>query len=193
MNVTEPILAFRSWYLQREPHAPPFVDGRRARGYFKPTQVDDWLATHVDKPRPSKPRKLQPVGTLRSLNQSVWTGRAAHFRCQHGHEVPVQGCGCGLYAVLTLAEVEDWGGHIRGAVICWGRVIIHGTEGLRAEYMRIVALARTGNTKTKVKDPDGVAARAAARLYGVPLVDVANLELVGREHGKPVTWEYRFQ
>src|SRR4051794_26823443 len=97
-------------------------------------------------------------------------------RRRPSHRPPAPDCMCGIYA---LADPEDrrlhgWDDQIVGAITAWGDIELHRT-GFRAEQAEVVALAG-----------EGAAAEAAARRYGVPLVERAQLPVVAREHGRPI-------
>ena len=57
------------------------------------------------------------------------------------HPVPAPDCECGFYAYGTAEAAERNPGtrYVEAVVSCWGRVIA-GTQGVRAEHARIVAL-----------------------------------------------------
>ena len=195
MNVTEPILGFRSWFVEKEAKTPSevtIIGGLRRSRYADDPALDAWLKERQTKRSPElTERKARPrpeTGTLRSLNNAVWRGPVAHFKCRkpEGHTTPARECSCGLYASLSASDLGDWGGNVHGAVIAWGHVILHGTEGFRSEYQRIVAIAPAAAYTVE----RGLL-RRASQIYGVPLVALDQLTMVGGEHGRPITWEYK--
>lgn len=115
-----------------------------------------------------------------------------HFECRCGalelvprHDLPTMKSSCGLYANLAPPGVIPFAddGWAMGAVIAWGRVILHGTEGFRAEWMQIVALS----------GGKGRGAKIAAERLGVPCVPLDQLETVGREFGHQIGWRYTWK
>lgn len=196
--MNHPVLGFRSWFVEKEPKTPRELIAPSVRGkYHDDPILDAWFKERMQGTKrtpelseePKKQRPRPPVGSLRSLNSAVWRGPVAHFRCRkpEAHVAPDRTCSCGLYANLSVTDLGSWGGNVHGAVIAWGHVIVHGTEGFRSEYQRIVALAPVAEYKV-----DRALLRKAAQLYGVPLVELARLAMVGGEHGRPITWEYHF-
>lgn len=97
---------------------------------------------------------------------------------------PLSDCSCGIYAYhepeRMLCAIAD--GLVGGAVLCWGRVVIH-NEGLRAQFARPLALAAT--KPIFVESPDRNVTRLAAA-YGVPLLTDSHLGLYAREFGESV-------
>lgn len=147
-----------------------------------------------------EPGTLLPVthnaAYMRNGAELAWSQPGlVRFACplsQHPHSQPHRDCRCGLYAHLavdTLAtrfEGKEAGDYVLGAVIAWGHIVIHGIDGFRAEYARIVALS----------PPPALAgqwARKAAERLGVPFVPLDRLEQVGHEFGSPIRWRYEFE
>jgi hypothetical protein len=82
--------------------------------------------------------------------------------CKHeGHtdDVPAVGCGCGFYGWHEPGDIAH--GEIRGAIKCWGEIIVHDV-GIRAEYAEIVCLFQPTANERRVE--------LAAKRYGVPIV-----------------------
>jgi hypothetical protein len=137
--------------------------------------------------------------TLKSLYKSGhWPVGVTRARCLHcaawmvnQHPVPNLSCECGLYAFSTPVEAarkieqplgavsgaSDQPVSVWGAVVGWGRLIQHGSQGWRAQYARPVALLDSGHALLET---------AAAR-YGVPLLPWSGVQMVAREHGQPLT------
>jgi hypothetical protein len=137
---------------------------------------------------------------LKSLfNSGHWPVGVTRARCQqcapwmvvNHHPVPNLSCECGLYAfsapVAAARHIErrlgtvsgacDQPVSVWGAVVGWGRLVQHGSQGWRAEYARPVALLDTGHALLE----------AAAARYGVPLLSWKGVQLVAQEHGEPLT------
>lgn len=89
------------------------------------------------------------------------------------------GYGCGIYGYRTMdqfvAHADYSGTTVWGQVELGGKVYEH-TEGYRAEYGRVVALYRV---------PSAAPARAAAEVYGVPLLDLPFTQVELDELRKP--------
>jgi hypothetical protein len=102
--------------------------------------------------------------------------------------VPGTSCECGLYAFSSaagaihhterqLAGVFASCGQpppVVGAVVGWGRVVQHGSQGWRAEYARPIALLNMGPTLLN----------EAALHYGLPLLSMRGLCLLPLEYGE---------
>jgi hypothetical protein len=177
-----PVPELEAWIEERARRAQP---------------VKTWRFTPPD----DEPGTLLPLGFSRS---NVWARPGpVRFECGIGvpvrskqvipHTRPERDCTCGLYAWLSLDHLGNRGeaGEVVGAIIAWGHLVIHGIEGFRAEWARIVALSppppRSPNEPVTWKW-----ARLAADRLGVPCVPLDRLEEVGREFGDPIRWEYRF-
>jgi hypothetical protein len=177
-----PVLGFRIWRVAKPTRQ--LTVRRQAPG-----RVD--VPYRVIQPE-QEPGTLLPI-MRRKLSHDTWTNPGpVKFVCPlyTPHERPAWSHECGLYASLTLQQTRTrglTGDYVVGAVIAWGRVIIHGTEGFRAEYAQVVALSPPPDPKIK-----GQWARKAAMRLGVPCVPFERLEQVGREFGNPIRWEYRF-
>ncbi len=123
-----------------------------------------------------------------------WDAGETHARCRRCppwmanlHPVPVPSCECGLYAFSTLDEaLRQLVYHARmlrgcgqpppvvGAVIGWGRVVQHGSQGWRAERARPIALLGTGRPVLE----------GLARHHNVPLMPMRGLRLLPLEYGE---------
>jgi len=113
---------------------------------------------------------------------SQWNGvQTTHAEClaenttkpDVAHAAPVAACGCGLYLMKRLADLEQYTDPdmVVGAVVSWGRIIEH-TDGFRAEYARPLALV--------------AGMRAAEQLggaLGLPVVAADWLENYAKEFG----------
>lgn len=67
----------------------------------------------------------------------AWNVEPAWSACPHGHDQPAENCVCGLWANARIKP--DHGGFVCGAIVGWGRVILH-EDGFRAQYARLLAL-----------------------------------------------------
>lgn len=101
------------------------------------------------------------------------------------HQVPAQRCHCGLYVLASLKEIEN---HVTigknvvvGAVIGWGRVVQHGTEGWRAEHAKILALLDCKFSERQLENT-----RTIAAAYGLEIKSRSQIQALVREHGDPV-------
>ena len=122
-----------------------------------PDQLEEilgWRAWQVVGPEQTP--RLASVTALSSAKRrdevvdAIWpTARWFYARCPHGHVegVPVESCGCGLYAANSLEQLIALGygqyGGIENKVV--GQVgfagkVIEGDQGWRAEKGRIVRL-----------------------------------------------------
>jgi hypothetical protein len=107
---------------------------------------------------------VTPTGHLTaSAVQGVWDPGANKAVCRHaGHteDVPAVGCGCGFYGWHQPNKVTH--GQIRGAIKCWGEIIVHDV-GVRAEWAEILCLFQSTTHEPWLQ-------RAAER-YEVPIVE----------------------
>lgn len=115
-----------------------------------------------------------------------WRHATETAACASGmpHLSPDPGCGCGLYVIANLDELDT---HITiddsmvvGAVLGWGRVVQHGREGWRAQYARILALLDCKFSDAQLKNT-----RDAAKEYNVAVMERDGLERYVREWGDP--------
>jgi hypothetical protein len=114
-----------------------------------------------------------------------WVSTTEEAECSYGqHKAPDQNCGCGLYVVADLDQLES---HIQfsdqmvvGAVVGWGKVVQHGREGWRAEHCRILGLLDCKYSEAQLKNT-----RQAAKEYSLPIFDRVGLERYVKEWGDP--------
>jgi hypothetical protein len=119
-----------------------------------------------------------------------WNGTTETAAClnerrfSHPGPAPDPNCGCGLYVIANLDELDA---HITvndtmivGAVLGWGRVVQHGREGWRAQFARILALLDCKFSEAQLKNT-----REAAKEYKVPLLQRDGLERYVAEWGDP--------
>ncbi len=145
------LVAFRSWRLAGERLMSPFVPCRWQDRVMHATCFD----------------------ANRGLTRGVgWL--------EGPHRSPHEACQCGIYAYDTPGP-RSWFGEAywcEGVVSAWGRVVVH-TDGFRAEYARVEALA-----VPRGLSPLGAAhvQRAAAGL-GVPVVAHDELETLVAQLG----------
>lgn len=125
--------------------------------------------------------KLQSTGMDYSWKRGLNTAK-----CGDGtkHQAPDQRCGCGLYVLASLNELED---HVEmgknvivGAVVGWGRVVQHGTEGWRAQYAKVLAFL-----DSKYSEGNLERTRRVAEVYKVPVFEKRGLERYVAEWGEP--------
>jgi hypothetical protein len=67
-----------------------------------------------------------------------------------------------------------------GAVLCWGRVVIH-PEGIRAQYARPLALCRPRDREVSLVVQRNL--REVADAYAVPLIEADHLVAYAHEFG----------
>jgi hypothetical protein len=129
--------------------------------------------------------EVTPGGHLTaSAVSGVWdpgVNRAVCRNAHHTDDVPAVGCSCGFYAWHEPQDIAH--GQVRGAIKCWGEIIVHDV-GVRAEYAEVICLfAGTA--------PDVFLQRAAEK-YGVPIVaDQAAAEKLAAPLGIRVPTEMR--
>jgi hypothetical protein len=103
------------------------------------------------------------------------------------HPVPAASCECGLYAfgtpddalrylVMPPDEIDGGGPPplVAGAVIGWGRIVQHGSQGWRAQHARPVALL----------DTDHPMLTSLALRHRVPVVSAQGFRLLPLEYGQ---------
>lgn len=107
---------------------------------------------------------VTPTGHLTaSAVSGVWDPDANKAVCRHaGHtdDVPAVGCGCGFYGWHEPGDVSH--GQIRGAIKCWGEIIVHDV-GVRAEWAEILCLFQSTTHEPWL--------RRASERYEVPIVE----------------------
>ena len=189
--MTPPIIGFRSWYIAKAREVPTVLMPRYNSNFKPGGEWDSWLAKRLDPPKPKKQARPHEIGTLLPLTRSgslVWSQPGpVRFKCKAGHEQPHRACTCGLYAKFE-DDLENGYGDAVGAIIAWGHIIFHGSEGFRAECARVVALSCPERKQAKSL----AWVRTAAERINVPLVAREQLVMVAREFGSLVTWEYHF-
>jgi hypothetical protein len=123
------------------------------------------------------------------FRDETWEDVELHAGCDHGHsadEIPVAGCGCGVYAFYdqpprSASPAPDL---VAGAVVLWGALQLHG-GGMRASHARIVGLA--------LPPPTVASARLliAADYLEVPAVPFRGLRALAAQHGHELTASLR--
>jgi hypothetical protein len=114
-------------------------------------------------------RSTELYATSRRRPWSPGTTRAV---CAKGrkHQPPDPDCSCGIHAFHELSDACLMGPRtLVGAVAAWGDIEVY-ERGIRAEYARIVALAKPPRTRVGHQ-----AATALADHYGVPLTGMKEL------------------
>jgi hypothetical protein len=109
----------------------------------------------------------------------AWAAGVTTARCPRGHAPPHPGCTCGLHAHTDLPARAGSPWRVLGAVVLWGRVVVH-EHGLRAEHARPVALLDEAGAHR----PD--LRRAAAGRHGIPLLPRDELLAYVEWHGDRV-------
>jgi hypothetical protein len=121
-----------------------------------------------------------------------WVPGPNTARCKAiAHRQPLASCSCGYYALHE--PIAPAAGEVAGVISGWGDVAVQ-ADGWRAEHAQVVALAIPPRavvlTRRGLVDFRELAERAAA-MYGVPLVDEAQLGVLAGEHGEAVPVEMR--
>jgi hypothetical protein len=100
----------------------------------------------------------------------------------HRGPAPDSDCVCGIYALFVPHDRRgrDPLALVRGAVVVWGRIEVHGGAGMRAEFARIVALALPSSPSRP-----GPVLRVA-QLLGVEAVRAEHLTQAAAAHGQPL-------
>lgn len=139
---------------------------------------------------------------LHSLNSwHLWNNAKMNAQCSAGHRVPEEKCMCGGYAFFTQKQAQnaatnsigefdfiiriirilwkllgvEWTDElIYGAVIGWGKVIVH-EKGFRSEFQQIIALGSIN------KQSEGTA--LMAQKLDIPILEPASLNLYAEEFG----------
>ena len=116
----------------------------------------------------------------------TWRPGVNAAKCGDGskHSAPDQRCTCGLYVIASLKELEKHAtmgkNVIVGAVVGWGRVVQHGTEGWRAQYAKIVALLDCKYSEKQLANTQTIAAA-----YGLEIKTRPQIQALIREYGDP--------
>jgi hypothetical protein len=146
--------SFGKYFAFDEEDKPPRVDEKFDSGRA-PDLIENVLAW--------RGWDVTPTGHLTaSAVQGVWDPGPNKAVCRHaGHtdDVPAVGCGCGFYGWHEPAGISH--GQIRGAVKCWGEIIVHDV-GIRAEWAEILCLFQSTTHEPWL--------RRAAERYEVPIV-----------------------
>lgn len=125
--------------------------------------------------------RLKSTGVAGEWSAGVNTAKCIH----NSHVAPDEHCACGFYVLTDLDEVDKHvgmnDGVVVGAVMGWGRVIQHGTEGWRTQYARIVGLLDAKFSKQQDK-----VTREVAQQYDLEVYSRDALETYVREWGDPL-------
>jgi len=105
----------------------------------------------------------------RGMNEAVCEGM--------DHAAPYPRCRCGLYAFHRPTPLEATPRELAGAIAASGDIEVY-REGFRAQYARIIALARLPGMPVTITQAETVAAH-----YGVSLVAWDRLHLLRNPHG----------
>ncbi len=105
----------------------------------------------------------------RGMNEAICEGM--------NHAAPYPRCQCGLYAYHQPTPLEATPRELAGAIAASGDIEVY-REGFRAQYARIIALARLPDMPVTTTQAETVAAH-----YGVPLVAWDRLHLLRDQHG----------
>ena len=110
--------------------------------------------------------------------------RAGLHRTEEDRISPEPGCSCGIYAyhdiVPMTRALREEPFMFGGAVLCWGRVVIH-PEGFRAQHVRPLALCRPESPI--VQQRTSVLLDEVTKEYAIPLLDLKDLVAYASEFG----------
>jgi hypothetical protein len=152
-DLIKPIVGFRSWRILR--------DGPAQGELSSPNFPVSW----------SEPVLRAECRRFRSTEDLL--------RAPHRAPEPVCGCGiCARHAPTSDFSKVDFRG-VSGIVTVWGRIDVD-SEGLRAEYARVEALALYSRWTRHQKQ----AVSEVAGELGVDLVDLHELGVVARSYGE---------
>jgi hypothetical protein len=149
-----------------------------------------WRVIRSNRDEHGRFAKDGPVA-LQSVNQTfgTWTaGGVTEAKCKAGsepHLAPHYHCECGLYVLADLSTAPKWYAQqgippdvVIGAVVGWGNVIQHGTEGWRAQYAQPIAFLKTDvfNDQPLLEE--------VAQQYKLPILERKGLQLLASEYGE---------
>jgi len=107
--------------------------------------------------------------------------RSAEDLLEAPHAAPEPACGCGICAYHSptreFSKVDYLG--VSGIVTVWGRIVADG-DGMRAEQVRIAALGLYSRWTRRQRQ----AVREVADLFGVDVVDLAELGAAAGDYGE---------
>lgn len=149
--VAAPVEAWRAWKVKRG--APPGEDRLQEMA----DAFDAGLNPFRELLRPW----LSGVG-----HQEAWKPGTMTARCAGAlgadHEAPQQDCSCGVWALTSREAAErvanEYGTLVIGRVQLWGRIMVCGDVGYRAQHARPVEIV--------VLDGDETLARELGETYG---------------------------
>jgi hypothetical protein len=153
-DLIEPVIGYREWVVIGEELLSPLARMRWDAG----------------------PMRAECLARCRRAG-GLWRQPSPH----HG-PAPDSDCVCGIYALFTPHDRRgrDPLALVRGAVVLWGRIEVHATAGMRAEFARIVALA----LPSPPSRPGPVI--RVAQLLGVEAVPGEQLTQAAAAHGQPL-------
>jgi hypothetical protein len=154
-DLIEPIVGFRNWRIFRTGHAR-----RQLSSPYFPVSWSD--------------------PTLRATCHQL---RSAEDLLREPHAAPEPDCGCGICAYHeptgAFSKVDFRG--VSGVVTVWGRIEAD-SEGMRAEYARVEALAIYSRWSRAQRE----AVAAVADELGVDVVDLHDLGAAAGDYGEPL-------
>jgi hypothetical protein len=122
-----------------------------------------------------------PYGAPRlqsAISNHVWRPGVNEAICDTiGHAVPHPHCQCGLYAFHRPARLGSSPRELAGAIAASGDIEVY-EQGFRAQYARVIALARLPDTPVPTREAETVAAH-----YDAPLLTYECLHELRDDHG----------
>jgi hypothetical protein len=163
-----------------------------AVGYrlWRVDRADGWTGTHLqslvaETLWPPRERLVAACSAWLAHRRGRPVGRSAP-----PHVSPAPECSCGAHAFHDLRQMLRQADELEspdadrfvfgGAVLCWGRVVIH-PEGIRAQYARPLALCRPRDREVSLVVQRNL--REVADTYAVPLIEADHLVAYAHEFG----------
>lgn len=126
------------------------IEARSSELFGEPTPLVGWRIwwLHQDCLHSWNLNYIWPPGTVQAECQA---GRLLEPPLPTHHQAPGERCNCGLWALWSLSSCLNKARRERllmapgyfpvvGVIRAWGEVAVHGDEGFRAQYARVVCL-----------------------------------------------------
>lgn len=122
-----------------------------------------------------------PYGAPRlqsAISNHAWRPGVNEATCDTiGHAAPHPHCQCGLYAFHRPTPLGASPRELAGAIAAFGDIEVY-EDGFRAQYARVIALARLPDTPVPTREAETIAAH-----YDVPLLTWERLHELRDDHG----------